>query len=84
MLDVVPDSFPALLAEQSTSVDVRTVPEIPLSFDVVDRASATIDVLHPRSPADRLGVVGVNAAKVVEELEAQFQASWEDAVPVLE
>lgn len=84
VLDVVPDSFPELLADQQASVDVRALQEIPLSFDVVDRASATIDVLHPGSPADRLGVVGVNAAGVVEALEAQFQASWEDAVPVLE
>ncbi|GAB3681249.1 TrmB family transcriptional regulator [Salinarchaeum chitinilyticum] len=84
LLEVVPDSFPGLVAEQSPNVDVRALPDIPLSFDVVDRASATVDVLHPRSPADRLGVLGVNAGDVVEELEAQFQAAWEDAVPVLE
>lgn len=84
LLDVVPDPFPALVAEQSPSVEVRTLPKIPLSFDVVDRASATIDVLHPRSPADRLGVVGVNEEEVVAELESQFQACWEDAVTVLE
>ncbi|WP_248516128.1 TrmB family transcriptional regulator [Salinarchaeum laminariae] len=84
VLDLVPESFPDLLAAQSASVDVRVRPEIPLSFDVVDRASATIDVLHPRSPADRLGVVGVNEAEIVEELEAQFQACWADAVPLPE
>lgn len=84
VLDVLPDSFPELVAERSESVAVRALPEIPVSYDVVDRAAATIDVPHPRSPADRLGVVGVTGGDVVERLERQFQASWDEAVPLLD
>jgi sugar-specific transcriptional regulator TrmB len=84
VLEVVPPEFPALLEERSATVDVRVLPAVPVSYDVVDGAGATIDVLHPRSPGDRLGVVGVNATEVVEELETQFQAAWSEAVPLEE
>lgn len=84
VLDVLPADFPELLDGRATAVDVRVLPEVPVSFDVVDGAAATIDVLHPCTPDDRLGVLGVNAGEVVEELERQFQVAWGEAVPLVE
>jgi sugar-specific transcriptional regulator TrmB len=84
VLDALPDALPELLADRSASVTVRALPEVPVSYDVVDSAVATIDVLHPRSRADRLGVVGVTGGDVVDRLEEQFQSAWSEAVPLLE
>ena len=84
LLDVLPEEFPTLVGEQNADVRARVRPRIPVSFDVIDRATATIDVPHPCASGDRLGVVGVTDATVVGELLEQFETLWADADPLLE
>ncbi|ELZ98115.1 hypothetical protein C440_02668 [Haloferax mucosum ATCC BAA-1512] len=84
VLDVLPESLPELLDSKQASVEVRVCPEIPVSFDVIDQSVTTIDIPHPQSPADRLGVVGVTDVDVIAEFERQFQTLWADATPLIE
>ena len=55
-----------------------------LSFDVVDDATATIDVPQPRADGDRLGVVAVRDDAVVDTFVRHFEALWKGAVPLPE
>ncbi|AFK21538.1 TrmB family transcriptional regulator (plasmid) [Haloferax mediterranei ATCC 33500] len=80
----LPDTFPELVESKPADVAVRVLPEIPVSFDVIDQAVTTVDIPHPQSPADRLGVVGVKDSTVVAEFERQFQQLWADATPLIE
>lgn len=81
---VLPDRFPHLIENQSADITVRTIPEIALSFDIVDNVETTIDVLHPVSGKDRIGVIGIKDSQVVSEFEQYFQQLWTNAVPLLE
>lgn len=81
---VFPDRFPHLIENQSADITVRTIPEIALSFDIVDNVETTIDVLHPVSGKDRIGVIGIKDSQVVSEFEQYFQRLWTNAVPLLE
>ncbi|ELY76367.1 transcriptional regulator, TrmB [Natrinema gari JCM 14663] len=84
VVTVLPDRFPHLIENQSADITVRTIPEIALSFDIVDNVETTIDVLHPVSGNDRVGVIGINDSQVVSEFEQYFQQLWTNAVPLLE
>jgi sugar-specific transcriptional regulator TrmB len=81
---VLPDRFPHLIEDQPADITVRTTPQIALSFDIVDNVETTIDVLHPLSGEDRIGVIGIKDSQVVSEFEQYFQRLWTDAVPLLE
>jgi len=81
---VLPDQFPHLIENRSADITVRTIPEIALSFDIVDNVETTIDVLHPVSGKDRIGVIGIKDSEVVSEFEQYFQRLWTNAVPLLE
>ncbi|RBI59484.1 TrmB family transcriptional regulator [halophilic archaeon] len=84
IVTVLPDRFPRLLDDQSPDVTVRTIPEIVLSFDVIDHVETTIDIPHPVSGEDRIGVIGIKDSQVVKEFEQCFQQLWSDADPLLE
>lgn len=84
MLDVLPNTFPQQIAERSVDIDIRTTPDISLSFDVVDHAVTTIDILHPVAANDRLCVVRVKETDIVTEFERQFQRLWMKADSIVE
>ncbi|MBZ6496932.1 TrmB family transcriptional regulator [Natrinema longum] len=84
VVTVLPDRFPDLIENQSADVTVRTIPEVVLSFDIVDNVETTIDIPHPVSGEDRIGVVGIKESRVVSEFEQYFQQLWANAVPLLE
>ncbi|RLM36481.1 TrmB family transcriptional regulator [Haloarcula sp. Atlit-120R] len=81
VLDVLPESFPDLLADRNAAV--RAVPTVGVSFDVIDAAAVTVDVPDPLSPADRLGVVGITDSEVAAAFEARFERLWAEAEPLL-
>lgn len=83
VVTVLPDDFPDLIENQPVDVTVRTAPDVALSFDVVDHVSTTIDVPHPVSGDDRLGVVGIKDSAVVEEFDRHFRQLWTEADPLL-
>lgn len=80
----LPETLPQLLNEQSVDVTIRTISDIPLSFDVVDQIVTTVDIPHPVVSDDRLGVLGIKDPRVVEEFERQFQQLWTHAAPLIE
>ena len=80
---VLPDRFPALIGNQSADVTIRSIPEVALSFDIVDTVETTIDVPHPVSGKDRIGVVGIKDSQVVAEFEQYFQQLWATANPLV-
>lgn len=82
VLDALPDDVPRSIADRSADVTLRTVPAVELSFDVIDRAEATMDVPHPVAPGERLGVVGSRDRGVVEAFDRHFRDLWEVADPV--
>jgi len=81
---VLPDRFPRLVETQSADVTIRTIPELALSFDIVDTVATSIDIPHPVSGTDRIGVLGVKDSHVVSEFEQYFQQLWADGTPLLE
>ena len=84
IVTVLPDRFPRLFNDQSADVTIRTIPEVVLSFDVIDQVETTIDIPHPVAGDDRVGVLGIKDAHVVEEFERYFQHLWATADPFLE
>lgn len=84
VVTALPDTFPSLIDEQPPDVAVRTIPDVVLSFDVVDNVATTIDIPHPVSCADRIGVVGIKDSQAVEAFEQHFQHLWTRADPLLE
>ncbi|MDS0279639.1 TrmB family transcriptional regulator [Halomicroarcula sp. S1AR25-4] len=84
VVTVLPDRFPRLIEGQSADVTVRTIPDVVPSFDVIDHVETTIDIPHPVSDADRIGVLGIKDSQVVKEFEQCFQRLWIDADPLLE
>ncbi|ELY59273.1 transcriptional regulator, TrmB [Natronococcus jeotgali DSM 18795] len=84
VVTVLPDQFPDLIENQSADITVRMIPKVVLSFDIVDNVETTIDIPHPVSDKDRIGVVGIKDSEVVSEFEQQFRQLWDDAVPLLE
>jgi len=84
LLDVVPDTFPALLRAQAADVRVRVRPTVPVSYDVIDGTVTTVDIPHPRNTAERIGVFAVTADSVVDAFDRQFRQSWDAATPLLE
>lgn len=83
VLDTIPDSFFERF-DVRDGIRIRILSGLELSFDVVDSATATIDIPHPWMDADRLGVVAVQDNTVLDELERHFQTLWGDAVPLPE
>ncbi|WP_222912717.1 helix-turn-helix domain-containing protein [Natrinema sp. SYSU A 869] len=79
----LPDRFPRLIDKRSVDVTVRTIPDVVLSFDVIDQVETTIDLPHPVSGDDRIGVVGIKDSKVVKEFERYFQQLWANGDPLL-
>ncbi|WP_324758832.1 TrmB family transcriptional regulator [Haloarcula sp. GH36] len=82
VLETLPAAFFDTVDAQPTEIDIRAVPELPVSFDVVDQTVTTIDLPHPQDGADRIGVLAIQDSDIVEEFDRQFQALWTDAVPV--
>jgi len=82
VLETVPKTLFDVAADHAAAVQIRVTPELPVSFDVIDRTITTIDIPHPCTTADRIGVVAVDDSDVVDEFERQFQALWSDAVPL--
>ncbi|WP_284009958.1 TrmB family transcriptional regulator [Haloarcula pelagica] len=83
VLDTLPASVFDTIETGRPETDLRAVPELPVSFDVLDRTVATVDIPHPRTASDRLGVLAVQDSEVVAAFERQFRALWADAVPVV-
>ena len=83
VLEKLADSLPATVADHAADVRVRGLPDPTLSFDVVDGSTATIEVPHPRTDADRFGVIGFSDSRTVDRLERQFRRLWDAATPVL-
>lgn len=79
----LPDRFPHLLDERSVDVTVKTISDVVLSFDVIDKVETTIDLPHPVSGDDRIGVVGIKDSRVVEEFERYFQQLWANSDSLL-
>lgn len=84
LLDVLPETFPDLVADAPADLSVRVHPTVPVSFDVVDGEVTTVDIPHPTEPGDRLGVLGVTDASVVAAFEREFRALWDEAAPLFE
>jgi len=82
VLETVPATLLDAPADHEAAVEIRAIPELPMSFDVIDRTITTIDIPHPRTAADRIGVVAVDDSDIVDEFERQFQALWRDGVPL--
>jgi len=82
VLETVPETLFGVVEEHAAEVRIRVLPEIPVSFDVIDQTVITIDIPHPQMVADRIGVVAVNDSDIVGEFERQFQELWEEAVPL--
>ncbi|MBO4248208.1 MULTISPECIES: TrmB family transcriptional regulator [unclassified Halomicrobium] len=80
----LPETFDRLIADQSGDVAVRTLPDVGLSFDVVDGIGTTIDIPHPVAADDRIGVLGIKDSEIVEEFERHFQRLWAGAAPLVE
>ncbi len=76
---VLPDEIPRVIENHSADVTIRTRPDVLLSFDVIDTIEATIDIPHPVSGEDRIGVMGIKEARIVNEFEQYFQQLWADA-----
>lgn len=74
-----PEPVVEVADRHEATVAIRTVPDLPLSFDVVDGAVTTIDLPHPRHAGDRIGVLGVTDSAVVEAFERQFRSLWREA-----
>lgn len=83
VLEKLADSLPDVVAEHAADVRVRGITEPTLSFDIVDRSRATIEIPHPGTSADRFGVMELTDSRIVSRLEGQFQRLWDDAEPVL-
>lgn len=83
VLEKLPDSLPATAADHAADVRVRGLPDPPLSFDVIDGTTATIEIPHPRTNTDRFGVIGLTDSRIVDRLDEQFQRLWDEATPVL-
>ncbi|WP_126662761.1 TrmB family transcriptional regulator [Haloterrigena salifodinae] len=83
VLEKLADSIPSAAADHAADVRVRGVPDLPLSFDIVDGTTATIEIPHPRTNTDRFGVIGLTDSRIVNRLERQFQQLWDEATPVL-
>ncbi|EMA05624.1 Sugar-specific transcriptional regulator TrmB [Haloarcula vallismortis] len=81
---LLPDRFPHLIENQPADITVKTTPEIALSFDIVDNVETTIDIPHPVSGNDRVGVIGIKDSQVVSKFDQYFQRLWNNAVPLLE
>ncbi|WP_435117798.1 TrmB family transcriptional regulator [Halolamina sp. C58] len=84
LLETAPEALLNATTATAAAVEIRVRSEVPVSFDVVDRAVTTVDIPHPGSVADRIGVIAVTDGDVVEEFERQFQHLWNDAVPLEE
>jgi len=84
VVTVLPDRFPRLVENQSADITVRTISKVVLSFDVIDNVETTIDIPHPVSSEDRIGVVGIKDSQVVGEFEQYFQHLWAKSEPLLE
>lgn len=82
--DRLPESTIDLVEGHRATIAIRTLPELSLSFDVVDAAVTTVDLPHPRDDADRIGVLGVTDDAVVDEFERQFRALWREATVLRE
>ena len=80
----LPESTVDLVERHEATTTIRTLPELPLSFDVVDGAVTTIDLPHPRDAADRIGVLGVTDGAVVDEFERQFRTMWREGTALRE
>ncbi|WP_327050898.1 TrmB family transcriptional regulator [Halomicrococcus gelatinilyticus] len=83
VIETAPDALFDVAEEHAAEVRIRVLPEIPVSFDVIDQTVTTIDIPHPQMTADRIGVVAVNDSDIVGEFERQFQELWAEAVPLL-
>jgi len=83
VLETIPESFFERF-DVYDDIRIRIYPDLELSFDIVDSATTTIDIPHPRVDTDRLGVVAVQDSTVVGEFEHYFQTLWSDAVPLPE
>ena len=79
----LPETFPQLIEDQPVDVTIRTCPDIGLSFDVVDHVETTVDIPHPVSEDERLGVLGIHDSRVVDEFERHFERLWARADPLL-
>ncbi|MDG5777621.1 hypothetical protein VB773_07280 [Haloarculaceae archaeon H-GB2-1] len=79
----LPPSVLDSIHDRAMDVELRAVPEVGLSFDVVDGLEATVDVPHTLCDDDRLGVVSVSEPPVVETFAAHFRRLWADAELVL-
>jgi sugar-specific transcriptional regulator TrmB len=84
LVETLPEAFLQSSERQRSTVDIRIRSKIPVSFDVIDRSAVSVDLPHPQSAADRIGVVAVTEDEVVAEFERQFQDLWRDAVPLPE
>ncbi|MFC4245568.1 TrmB family transcriptional regulator [Natribaculum luteum] len=84
VVETVPETLFEVAEEHAAEVRINVLPEIPVSFDVIDQTVTTIDIPHPQMAADRIGVVAVNDSDIVAEFERQFQELWVEAVPLLE
>jgi sugar-specific transcriptional regulator TrmB len=84
VLETVPETLFDVPEEHAAEVRIRALPEIPISFDVIDRTVTTIDIPHPQKTEDRIGVLAVNDSDIVGEFERQFQELWDEGVPLLE
>ncbi|WP_121820057.1 TrmB family transcriptional regulator [Halostella salina] len=84
VLETNPETLFEVPEEQAAEVRIKVLPEIPVSFDVIDQTVTTIDIPHPQMGTDRIGVVAVTDSDIVDEFERQFQELWDEAVPLLE
>ncbi|QIB74044.1 TrmB family transcriptional regulator [Halogeometricum borinquense] len=82
MLTTLPETFPELVKSKSVDISISVLPEIPVSFDIIDQTTTMIDIPDPQG-ADRFGVVGVKETDIVAEFERQFQQLWSDAIPLI-
>ncbi|MDQ2055516.1 helix-turn-helix domain-containing protein [Halobellus sp. H-GB7] len=84
VLETTPKSLFDTAEEHVAEVRIRVLPEVSVSFDIIDQTVTTIDIPHPQRAIDRIGVVAVNDSDIVDEFERQFQELWSEAVPLRE
>lgn len=63
-------------------VAIRQLPDVALTFEVVDDTRAYVDLVHPFADGRRVGFVEIREPRIANELATLFEDAWLQAEPV--